>query len=96
MPLLNASQLVSSWREVLPRTAESEARRLPLELPGPGVYLVEAVAPPHRAYTIVLVSDVGLVTKTAPGATLLFAAHSFTGAPTAVKARTMFRDSTVG
>ena len=31
--------------------------------------------PPLRAYTIVIVSDVGLVTKTAPGQILVFAAH---------------------
>ena len=34
-----------------------------------------------RAYTIVIVSDVGLVTKTSPGQMLLFAANRFTGEP---------------
>lgn len=83
VPLLNKSQLVASWREILPRVRDAEARRLPLDLPGAGVYLVEAVAPPHRAYTVVIVSDVGLVTKTAPGTTLLYAANRFTGEPIA-------------
>ena len=78
VPLLNQSQLVASWREMLPRVQDAEGRRLPLELPGPGAYLVEAVSPPHRAYTIVIVSDVGLVTKTAPEQALMFAANRFT------------------
>lgn len=81
VPLLNPTQLVSSWRELLPRLRDVDVRRLPLELPGPGVYAVEAVHPPHRAYTIVVVSDVGVVTKTSPGEMLVFAAHRFTGRP---------------
>ena len=81
VPLLNQSQLVASWREMLPRVRDAESRRLPLDLPGPGAYLIEAVNPPHRAYTIIVVSDVGLVTKAAPKQALMFAANRFTGAP---------------
>ena len=81
VPLLNKSQLVASWREMLPRVRDAESRRLPLELPGPGAYLVEAISAPHRAYTIVVVSDVGLVTKAAPKQALMFAANRFTGQP---------------
>lgn len=92
VPLLNPSQLVASWREVLPRTRDVEARQLPLELPGAGVYLVEAVSAPHRAHTIVIVSDVGLVTKTAPGQALLFAANRFSGQPVAGCAAVMLAD----
>ena len=51
VPLLNKEQLVSSWREMLPRVRDAEARRLPLELPGPGVYLVEAVVGAAHAPT---------------------------------------------
>lgn len=81
VPLLNASQLVTSWRELLPPVRDAEYRRIPLELSQPGVYVVEAVNPPLRAYTVVIVSDVGLVTKTAPGELLVFAANRFTGDP---------------
>src|SRR5207245_1229764 len=81
--LLNPSQLVSAWREILPPVREAESRRIPLDLPGPGTYVVEAVAAPLRAYTVVIVSDVGLVTKTAPGQMLLFAANRFSGDPAA-------------
>lgn len=81
VPLLNASRLVTSWRETLPRVRETEARRIPLDLPGPGVYVVEAVSAPFKAYTIVIVSDLGLVTKASPGQLVLFAANRFSGEP---------------
>lgn len=81
VPLLNPSQLVTSWRELLPPVREAEYRRIPLDVDTPGIYVVEAVNPPLRAYTVVMVSDVGLVTKTAPGQLLVFAANRFSGVP---------------
>lgn len=81
VPLLNPTQLVASWREVLPPVREAEARRIPLEVNAAGVYVVEAVNAPLRAYTIVMVSDLGLVTKTAPGQIIVFAANRFSGQP---------------
>jgi uncharacterized protein YfaS (alpha-2-macroglobulin family) len=81
VPLLNPDQLVTSWRELLPNHRDTESRRIPLEVKAPGVYLVEGVNDRLRAYTIVIVSDVGLVTKTSPGQVLMFAAHRFTGEP---------------
>ena len=83
VPLLNPSQLVTSWREILPPLRDPEVRRIPLELSGTGMYVVEAVSPPHRAYTIVIVSDVGLVTKASAGQVLLYAADRASGAPIA-------------
>ena len=81
VPLLNPSQLVTSWREILPPVRDAEYRRVPLALKDAGIYVVEAVSAPLRAYTIVMISDVGLVTKTAPGQVLVFAANRFSGAP---------------
>lgn len=81
VPLLNPSQIVSSWRELLPERGDTEARRIPLDLPEPGLYLVEAVHAPLKAYTIVLVGDAGLITKTAPGQLLVFASDRFSGRP---------------
>ncbi len=83
VPLLNASQVVATWRERLPSMRDTEARQIPLDLPGPGVYVVEAVNARLKAYTIVLVSDVGLVTKTAPGRIVAFAADRSNGEPQA-------------
>ncbi|MFO7694383.1 MAG: MG2 domain-containing protein [Vicinamibacterales bacterium] len=81
VPLLNPERLVASWREVLPNVREPETRRIPIEQAAPGVYVVEAVSAPLRAYTIVVVADIGIVTKTAPGQMLLFVADRSSGAP---------------
>ncbi len=81
VPLLNGERLVASWRETLPMVRDTEARRIPLELPGEGVYVVEAVSGPFKAYTIAIVSDLGLVTKSSPGQMVMFAANRFTGEP---------------
>ncbi|MEP7305471.1 MAG: MG2 domain-containing protein [Acidobacteriota bacterium] len=81
LPLLNAAQLVTSWREILPPVRDSEYRQLPIAVSAPGIYVVEAVSAPLKAYTVVVVSDVGLVVKTAPGELLIFAANRFTGVP---------------
>jgi hypothetical protein len=81
VPLLNRSQLVTSWRELLPAVRDAEFRRMPLDLRSPGIYVVEAVSAPLKAYTVVIVSDVGLLTKTAPGQLLVFAANRFSGDP---------------
>ncbi len=81
VPLLNADQVVTTWREILPNRRDPEVRRVPVDLKQPGVYVVEAVNDLLRAYTIVIVSDVGIVTKTSPGQMLFFAADRFTGEP---------------
>jgi hypothetical protein len=81
VPLLNPERLVASWREVLPSMREPETRRIPVEVAAPGVYVVEAVSAPLKAYTIVVVSDIGIVTKTAPGQMLTFVADRTSGAP---------------
>ena len=81
VPLLNASSVVASWRELLPPLREADTRRIPLDVKEPGVYVVEAISAPLKAYTIVMVSDVGLVTKTSPGQILVYAAHRATGQP---------------
>ena len=81
VPLLNPDQLVTSWRELLPDHRDPEVRRVPVDVKEPGAYVVEGVTGQLRAYTIVIVSDVGLVTKTSPGQMVLFAADRFTGEP---------------
>ena len=83
IPLLNPDQVVTTWRELLPNNRDAEVRRVPVDLKQPGIYVVEAVNDLLRAYTIVIVSDVGLVTKTSPGQMLFFAADRFTGEPAA-------------
>ena len=62
---------------------DADVRRIPIDVKQPGMYVVEAVLPPHRAYTIVIVSDIGLITKAAPGQVLAFTADRTTGKPIA-------------
>jgi uncharacterized protein YfaS (alpha-2-macroglobulin family) len=81
LPLLNPDQLITAWREMLPDYRDAEMRRIPLEVKEPGVYLVEAVSGVLRAYTIVIVSNLGLVTKVSPGQMLVFAGDRFSGEP---------------
>ncbi len=81
VPLLNRSLLVTSWRELLPPMRDADVRRIPIDVKQPGMYVVEAVLPPHRAYTIVIVSDVGLIAKAAPGQVLAYTADRTTGKP---------------
>jgi alpha-2-macroglobulin len=83
VPLLNPDQLVTSWRELLPDYRDAEMRRIPLDVTGPGVYVVEAVSGLLKAYTVVIISDMGVVMKVAPGQVLMFAADRFTGEPQA-------------
>jgi uncharacterized protein YfaS (alpha-2-macroglobulin family) len=96
VPLLNADQVVTTWRELLPNRRDAEMRRVPVDLKQPGIYVVEAVNDLLRAYTIVIVSDVGLVTKTSPGQMLFFAADRFTGEPAAdCNIRVLFAKKTI-
>ncbi len=83
VPLLNPDQLVSSWREPLPRLENQYDRRMiPLGKRDRGVYLVEAVNGDLRAYTVVVVSDLTMVEKTASnGEFLVYAVDRKTGEP---------------
>lgn len=81
VPLLNPARVVATWRELLPRVREAEVRRIPLELPGEGLYLVEAVRGRLRAHTIVAVADTGLLVKSASGQLVTFAVDRATGEP---------------
>lgn len=81
VPLLNREQLVLTWRELLPKTRDSEYRSVPVDLKEKGLYLVEAAHRELRAYTLVMVTDLALVSKTAPGQILLYVANRTSGEP---------------
>ncbi len=83
VPLLNSGQLVSKWREVLtPLANEYDSRNVPLDAQPAGVYLVEAVNGDLRAYTVAVVTDLTILTKTAPsGDVLAFAVDRKSGEP---------------
>ncbi|HSE16636.1 MAG TPA: MG2 domain-containing protein [Pyrinomonadaceae bacterium] len=83
VPLLNPSQLVTSWREPLPAISSYYDRRMiPLGKREPGVYLVEAVGANLRAYTVVVVTDLATVEKaSSTGELLVYAVDRRTGEP---------------
>jgi uncharacterized protein YfaS (alpha-2-macroglobulin family) len=81
VPLLNREQLVLSWQELLPRTRGSEFREIPVDLHQKGLFLVEVAHRELRAYTLLMITDLALVSKTAPGQILLFVAHRAAGSP---------------
>lgn len=83
IPLLNASQLVSRWKLVTPPAIVSETLQLPIDGLKSGVYLVEATDGTYKAYTVVIVTQIALVERTADGHALLFVADRKTGAPVA-------------
>jgi uncharacterized protein YfaS (alpha-2-macroglobulin family) len=59
----------------------SEIETVPVSALPKGVYLVEATDGELRAYTIIVVSEMGLITKVAPGQILAFASDRRSGAP---------------
>jgi hypothetical protein len=81
VPLLNSQQLVARWRMELPPKYVSESSTLPLEDLKPGLYAVEATDGKYRAYTVIVVSQMALVTKTAPGQVVAFTVDRKTGEP---------------
>ncbi|HLY60330.1 MAG TPA: MG2 domain-containing protein [Terriglobia bacterium] len=81
VPLLNRQQLVLSWRELLPRTRDTEWQDISVDLHAKGLYLVEVTNAGLRAYTLLMITDLALVSKSSPGQILLFVAHRDSGAP---------------
>jgi uncharacterized protein YfaS (alpha-2-macroglobulin family) len=80
-PVLNQQQLVTTWRQHIKSQGRWRQESIPVEVPGKGVYLVEAVREQKRAYTILMVSDLALITKSAHGRMVAFTANRKSGEP---------------
>ncbi|HMD30398.1 MAG TPA: MG2 domain-containing protein [Candidatus Acidoferrales bacterium] len=85
VPVLNPNQLVARWRQPVGAPPHAgywwESATVPVDVPGKGLYLVEAAGKGLRAYTILSVSELGLIVKTWPGHMLAFAQKRTTGEP---------------
>lgn len=81
VPVLNSSQLVARWRQEVPSHYFSERQDVPVESLEEGAYVVEATDGKLRAYTIVMVTRLALVLRSAPGQMLFFAVDRQTGEP---------------
>ena len=80
-PVLNSQQLVLTFR-LAPRSHNRwESQNVDVAVKDRGVYLVEAVRGEFRAYTILMVSDLVMVTKTGNGRIVNFLADRNTGEP---------------
>jgi len=82
-PILNSQQLVARWQQKMPPHYYAQTEEVPVSRLAKGVYLVEATNGQLRAYTIVIVTELGLVTKSAAGQMLAFVADRRSGAPVA-------------
>src|SRR5271157_5663527 len=81
VPVLNQQQLVSTWKWNVPPGERWQSQRVTVPVSDKGVYLVEATNGTLRAYTIVVVTDIAIVTKAAPGRLLCYVVDRTTGDP---------------
>ncbi len=80
IPLLNDQQLVARWRQQLPPTYISDSQTLPIDPLPSGLYLVEATDGHFKAYTLLIVSRMAMVTRTAGGTVLAYCVDRVSGA----------------
>ena len=81
VPLLNSKQLVTRWRQQMPSGFFSQNLSIPLDSMKPGVYVIEATDGTLRAYTVLLVSEIAMISKTAPGQMLVDLVDRRSGEP---------------
>ena len=81
IPLLNDKQLVARWSQELPATFVTDNQVLPIDSLPAGMYLIEATDGHQKAYTILLVSQTALITRTVSGSVLAYAVDRKSGAP---------------
>ncbi|MGC2300478.1 MAG: alpha-2-macroglobulin family protein, partial [Acidobacteriaceae bacterium] len=81
IPLLNDRQLVARWRQEMPPTYISDSQDLPVDKLPAGLYLVEATDGHYKAYTLLMVSRIVLITRTSTGSILAFVVDRQSGTP---------------
>ncbi|HXZ80382.1 MAG TPA: alpha-2-macroglobulin family protein [Terriglobales bacterium] len=84
IPLINRDQLVATFRQNFGESKYRwQSQQVSLPISEKGTYLIEVTDGKLRAYTIVMISNLAIITKTAPGHILVFAADRGSGAPVA-------------
>ena len=81
VPVLNQQQVVSVWKFAVPPHERWESQAVPIPVSERGVYLVEATNGTLRAYTIVVITEIAIVTKSAPGRLMSFVVDRQSGDP---------------
>jgi alpha-2-macroglobulin len=67
VPILNEKLLLKSWKQAITTRQRWDEQPLDIPVKDPGLYLVEATDGKLRAYTLVSVSSMAVLTKTEPG-----------------------------
>jgi alpha-2-macroglobulin len=80
IPLLNDRQLVARWQQELPPTYVSDSQELPIDPLPAGLYLIEATDGHYKAYTLLMVSRMAMVTRTENGSVLAYCVDRVSGA----------------
>ena len=80
-PVLNSQQLVATWQTHIGKSEAWHTATIPVEVAKEGVYLVEATRDDLRAFTIVMVSQIGIISKTTKGHVAGGVAKRSTGDP---------------
>ncbi len=83
VPVLNQQQVVSVWNWTVPSHERWESQNITIPVSDKGVYLVEATNGTLRAYTIIVVTEIAVITKGAPGRLMSFVVDRRSGDPIA-------------
>jgi uncharacterized protein YfaS (alpha-2-macroglobulin family) len=83
VPVLNQQQVVSAWKWSVPAHEQWESMTVAVPVSDKGVYLVEATDGKLRAYTIVVITEVAIITKAGPGRLMSFVVDRRSGDPIA-------------
>ncbi len=83
IPILNQSQLVSRWHQLVPATYISDTNDLAVPKLTAGLYLIEATDGRFKAYTLLMVTQMALVTRTSSGNVITYVVDRSTGQPIA-------------
>ena len=83
IPILNPSQLVARWHQQVPSTYISDANELPVPKLTAGLYLLEATDGKFKAYTLLMMTDTALITRTSSAGITAYVVDRVTGAPIA-------------
>ncbi len=82
-PLLNSQQVVATWRQRVQSEGRWRGQSIAVDVKDEGVYLVEAARGELRAYTILMVTDIAVISKSSQGKIVAFVANRRTGEPVA-------------
>ncbi|HWR53863.1 MAG TPA: MG2 domain-containing protein, partial [Bryobacteraceae bacterium] len=85
VPLLNPERLVTTWEQPVGTPNRWERQVIPVDVHEKGLYLVEATDGTLRAYTIALITDLAVLSKSAPGRVFAQVVNRRSGQPVHAK-----------